>query len=227
LAYLYGTDMVGDCPQPTATYPLPKTLCGAGIQVEGQDAFMFFAFPTQLAFFVPRAISTPKPAATIRLNTISIYGDPISITGTFPVATSTPALFATPVADPADPTKFTYWVRTFDPSGKERSIHVGEYAIAFGVGLGPTSPFVEDGQPSPSDPLPKLASPPQLFVNNMAQKLEYAGLIPGMSGVYQFNWVMNPATPILPAGQKNQIWLQDGSTESQRLLIDLLPAVDK
>lgn len=227
LAILYGTDMVGDCPQPTATYPLPKTLCNGsvGVQVEGQDAFMFYAFPTQLAFFVPRAISTPKANATIRLNTISVYGDPVSITGTFPIATSTPALFANAVPDPADATKFNYWVRTFDPSGKERSIHVGEYALAFGVGLGPTSPFVEDGQPSPSDPLPKLASPPQLFVNNMPQKLDYAGLIPGMSGVYQFNWVMNPATPILPAGQQNQIWLQDGSTESQHLLIDLLPAV--
>jgi hypothetical protein len=48
-----------------------------------------------------------------------------------------------------------------------------------------------------------------------------------MSSVYQFNWIMNPATPILSGDQPNQIWLQDGSVESQHLSINLLPAVDK
>ena len=61
----------------------------------------------------------------------------------------------------------------------------------------------------------------------MIQLNWYTPDIPGMSGVYQFNWVMNPATPIHPVGQPNQIWLQDGSVESQHLLIDLLPAVVK
>lgn len=218
LSILYGSDLAG-CDLEKATFPLPKTLCGASIQVEGQPAYMFYASPSQLAFLVPRGITTPKANVAIVVTTTGYYGAaPTSISSTFPVATASPALFANSTGTT---------VLTLDPSGTERAIHLGEYAIAFGVGLGTTSPFVEDGQPSPVDPLPKLPSPPQLLINNVPQTLDYAGLIPGMSSVYQFNWIMNPATPIRSGDQPNQIWLQDGSVESQRLLIDLLPAVDK
>jgi uncharacterized protein (TIGR03437 family) len=219
LSILYGSDLAA-CDLEKATFPLPQSLCDASIKVDGQPAYMFYASPSQLAFLVPRAISTPKANATIEVNTKSYYGDPASVSSTFPIATAAPGLFTNSTG---------VKVLTLDPSGNERVIHLGEYAIAFGVGLGPTSPFTEDGQPSSTDPskLPILPSPPQLLINNMPQKLDYAGLIPGMSSVYQFNWIMNPATPIRSGDQANQIWLQDGSVESKHLSIDLLPAVDK
>ncbi|MEP7351634.1 MAG: hypothetical protein ABI824_00240 [Acidobacteriota bacterium] len=220
LSILFGSNL-SLCSSLTSPFPLSTSLCGTSLKVQGQDALIFSVTPSQVAFFLPRGLA-PQTDASLTLTTDSIYGgDPVTVDGVIPASamgTSGVALFAKSL--PGAPANGAL---LFDAQWNQRALSPDDYAIAFAVGLGPTNPFVADGKPSPlAEPLARLALPPTLYINDMQQSLVYAGLVPGMSGVYQLVWVINKNTPI--HSDYNWVWINDGSVESPRLLMDLLPA---
>jgi uncharacterized protein (TIGR03437 family) len=70
----------------------------------------------------------------------------------------------------------------------------GETLEMFGTGLGITDPLVAAGQPSPSNP-PAVAriTPVVLINNNVPAQVLFAGLAPGLAGVYQVNFIIPTA----------------------------------
>lgn len=59
--------------------------------------------------------------------------------------------------------------------------------VIYLTGLGLTSPLVDAGVPSPSDPLPIALLQPQVDIGGVLLPILYAGLSPGEIGVYQIN----------------------------------------
>jgi uncharacterized protein (TIGR03437 family) len=69
---------------------------------------------------------------------------------------------------------------------------VGQTIVLYGVGFGPVSPSVPDGQPAPAQTA--LAAALHVFIGGVEAKVTYAGLNPGSYGLYQFNVVIPQVT---------------------------------
>jgi uncharacterized protein (TIGR03437 family) len=54
-------------------------------------------------------------------------------------------------------------------------------------GLGVTNPLVEVGTASPASPLARAKVTPRLQIGGRDAELSFAGLVPGLAGVYQVN----------------------------------------
>ncbi len=66
-------------------------------------------------------------------------------------------------------------------------IHKGDQLIIYVSGLGLTSPAVDAGSPSPSNPPAVALLQPTVTLNGVSLPVTFAGLTPGQIGVYQVN----------------------------------------
>ncbi len=84
----------------------------------------------------------------------------------------------------------------------------GEMLTLFASGLGPTRPGVDPGQPFTADPLQRVNSPVQVFVNGSPADVLYAGGYPGAVDGYQVNFqVPEGATPGQGSLQLISAWI--------------------
>lgn len=216
LAIAFG-DQLSPCVE-SATFPLPEQLCNVHVRLDGIAARIFSVHPKQVAFLVPPQIHTGTDLQ-LEVETTPFGGQSQILQATIPaenVVVTEPAIFATTI--PQLPFNAAL---LFTPDWQQQPLHVGEIGILFAVGLGATNPPVGYGEPSPSaEPLARNVSPPALYINDVRQSLLYAGLVPGMSSVYQIVFTIDQATTIQ---NFNWIWLNSGGVESPRLLMQLLP----
>jgi uncharacterized protein (TIGR03437 family) len=66
-------------------------------------------------------------------------------------------------------------------------IHFNDSIVIWATGLGRTSPAIDSGMPSPSDPLPSAVIVPTVSLGGTTLNVTYAGLVPGSVGLYQIN----------------------------------------
>ena len=97
---------------------------------------------------------------------------------------------------------------------------LGEVQVVWANALGPTDRQVTDGAPAPLDTLVHTLRTVEVFVNGVSQTVQFSGLAPGYSGVYQVNVALDPATPVLPEGG-NYVWLRVNGAESPQLAISI------
>jgi uncharacterized protein (TIGR03437 family) len=71
----------------------------------------------------------------------------------------------------------------------------GDVIIIYCAGLGRVDPPVEAGEAAPSQSLSSTVLPVTLRIGGVAARVEFAGLAPGFSGLYQINAVV-PAVPV-------------------------------
>jgi uncharacterized protein (TIGR03437 family) len=105
-------------------------------------------------------------------------------------------------------------------SGGVAPAKLGEVQVVWANALGPTDRPVADGSPAPSDTLVHTLRTVEVFVNGVSQTVQFSGLAPGFSGVYQVNFALDPATPVLPEGE-NYVWLRVNGAESPQLAISI------
>ncbi len=178
---LFGSNLASNAN--AQTLPLPKNLGGSQATVNGTMMPLLAAAPTLITGLVPNA--TPVyDFATFQVNTsnqVTLY-----------TASTAPGVFTSTAngIGPADVfhTNFTY-VTQSSPAA------IGETVLFYATGLGATDPAVDDGAAAPNPPA-KVADP-NLFVdifdskgNAIQVNLTFAGLVPGLAGVYQLNFVV-------------------------------------
>lgn len=73
----------------------------------------------------------------------------------------------------------------------------GEWLTAWMTGLGPVDPPVAAGQAAASVPLSRATLPVRVVLGEVETAVSYAGLAPGLAGIYQVNFVA-------PAGIRGQ-----------------------
>ena len=216
LAVIFG-NYLASCTK-SATFPLPLELCGIRVLLEGIQASIFSVTPNQIAFLVPDQVPT---AGDVVLEVETSKEDlPVLLEATLPddsVTALAPAIFAKTIAGAP-----RLGALLFDPQWQQRPLRPGEIGVIFAIGLGATNPPVNLGDPSPmAEPLARVVTDPGLYINNVRQSLLYAGLVPGMSGVYQIVFTIDPTTPVHPDLVDNQVWLNLQGTESSRLIMEL------
>ena len=180
----------------------PTTLGGVQVLINGIAAPIYYVSPTQISVIVPYALdptATPAvPLAQIQVVNGGSKSQPV----TWWLNDNQPGLFTTGQNGVGIAAALRY-----DSSGATSIIsasnptHRGETISLFLTGLGAVSPKITDGGLGPSSPLSQAAA----FTNNylavnfndytsgvtQAQAtISFAGLAPGLAGLYQMNVVV-------------------------------------
>jgi uncharacterized protein (TIGR03437 family) len=158
--------------------PLPASLGGATVLVNGKTAPLYYSSFGQVAFQMPAA--TAPGTALVQIVRDGEAGNTVSVS----VAESAPQIVKI--------TDSSYNIRdTAHPA------RVGETLILWAIGLGATNPAVPDGQPAPATPPAVVTRVPAVSIGGVPVSPDFAGLSPGSVGLYQ---VMVPVPPLTRSG---------------------------
>ena len=183
IVQIYGQGLASSTATATAV-PLAKTLGDSSVSIGGIQAPLFFVSPTQINAQVPfELIAGRQYEVIVTRNGALTVPELLQITDAAPGLASLPGGLL--LAQHADGTL----VSAAAPA------KAGESLIAYAVGLGKTTPAVETGAGAPSGTLANAAIPPSLTINGIASLVRFAGLSPGLVGLYQINFEVPLSTP--------------------------------
>ena len=189
LASLFGTNLA-DTQAWAALVPLPTTLGGAQVLVNGAAAPLIYASPSQINFQVP--CEAPLNGA------VGIY-----VTNSSGMSSA-----QAPTIAPYAPGVFTY-ARTATATDPvivhvdnslvtpDKPANPGEILIVYATGVGNLNHMPVTGAASPASPLSQAVDLPTVTVGGAAASASFAGLTPGLVGLMQIN-IQLPST--YPAG---------------------------
>jgi uncharacterized protein (TIGR03437 family) len=181
----------------TADAPLPKTLNGVSVNIQGKPTAIQSITPTAISVLVPPDVTPSSNLLDLRpvdisLNSPSPFEGPhadMYIVQYAPEALLLPGTHNVLAAHQ----DWRALVFTADPAVPGEVIH------AYAVGLGDTSPAVAYGQPAPvSEPLARLTIPISCASSdntNSGLEILYQGLAPGFAGIYQLDIRMPSIVP--------------------------------
>jgi len=213
----------------SATEPLPLSLREVSVKVGNLDAPMISIEPAAVRYQIPfEATPTLGPTPITIASKSPFEQDPrLSPQNTNITAWDLSFLDLSP-----DPAIYSGISAIHEDFGSlvtlDNPAEAGEIVHFYAVGLGPVSPAVATGQPSPWNP-PARAVDPLLCsmdesVNGASVPVEvlFAGLAPGMSGIYQVS-VQLPSSFNLKSGQRYVVvrCSTAGATSDGAVLVDV------
>ncbi len=162
----------------TATaFPLPKTLGGVKVTIDGVDAPLYDVRSTQITFLIPYSA-----AAGIRPVTVTLPSGTVS--GSVRVMSAAPGIF---IKDAQTPPRAA--VRNQDGVTENSSSSPakrGEVVSIYATGPGTLSRQPADGA-APGSPLATTRSTPQVFIAGVESQVQFSGLNPDAPGLWQIN----------------------------------------
>lgn len=162
----------------------PTALDGIAVSIGGQAAFIAYISPNQINAQVPSGVGLGPQ--DVRVTTAAGTSDPQTIT----VNQVQPGLLAPASLKLGDR---QYAEAVFPDGSAARPARPGETIVLYGVGFGPVTPDAGAGDIVLHDN--RLILPFQVFLGGMPAAVSYAGLAPGMIGLYQFNVVVPNMAP--------------------------------
>jgi uncharacterized protein (TIGR03437 family) len=171
----------------TAQYPLPRSLGGVSVSVNGVLAPLYAVAPQQIVFQVPWNTVTP---ANVEVHAAST--SPFEPQFQF-LTTATPSLPAILTAIHEDWSGFVTAALPARP---------GEVVHLYGTGFGPVDLPQPDGVPAPADPPARTLAPITCSDTLTRQPIPvlFAGLAPGLVGYYQLD-IRLPLSNLSPSLQ--------------------------
>ncbi|MCW5979369.1 MAG: hypothetical protein KIT09_14935 [Bryobacteraceae bacterium] len=173
----------------TNQIPLPTALGGSCLTVNGVSMPVLFVSPTQVNAQLPFNV---EGHVTLVLRTPGGVSDNYNLA----IAPTAPSVFRSGAAGSLTglPTVVRYGNgQLVTPSNP---IHPEDTLVIYLTGMGRTYPPVEAGEPAPSQPLATALTPTEVTLGGVGLPITYAGLAPGMVGVYQINakapWWVSP-----------------------------------
>jgi uncharacterized protein (TIGR03437 family) len=176
---------------PTTT--LPTTASGTTVTFDGVAAPLYFVSDRVVAVQAPTSLTTGG------LTSVQV----VSSAGT----TSAVQL----IASTANPGVFTYEAggggqakainQDGTPNGDgsifgtDKPAPAGSFISVYATGLGAVAPAVASGTPTPSSPLSTTVAPVTAYVGGRSANVTFAGLAPGLIGVYQVNLIVPLSAP--------------------------------
>lgn len=155
-----------------ARYPLPSTLSGVTVRVNGVAAPLYAVTPSQINFQLPWDVSGEVSIAVTA-------GGETAPAFRLRTATAAPALFA--VAQRGADSSL---ISVSNPAVR------GETIVLYASGLGAVSNPPAAGSAATSSPLSTVAANTEVSIGGRAARVEFAGLAPGFAGLYQINAVV-------------------------------------
>ncbi len=176
IVQIYGANLANQ-PATPSSLPLPTALTGTSVLIGGVQAPLYYVSPTQINAQIPFELTPGNQYQLIvSANGALTTPEPIQLN------TGTPAVL-----------QFT--------SGEVEALHAdgslisdtspaapGESIVIFLTGLGATDISVPSGAAAPSSPLANVLNVPVLTLNGNPAPVQFAGLTPGLVGLYQINF---------------------------------------
>ena len=182
IASIYGSGLALSTAIASA-FPLPATLGGATVSVNGVAAPLLYAGPNQINFQVPFEVSG-NGAVTV------MAGGTTMGAATVPLPSTAPGIFQLPQGRAA--------LLNFDGSvnGPDHPAAPSSTVIVFATGLGPVNPPAATGAAALGFPsLSVVTAPVTVTVGGQPATVLFAGLAPGYAGLYQVNLVVPQLAP--------------------------------
>jgi len=189
-------------------------LSGTSVTIGGQDAFIDYISPGQVNALIPSSAATGQQQLTLQTSA----GTSAAVTLT--VNAVQPGLLAPPnfkvggvqyvVATFADG---TYVLPAAAVSGiTSQPAKPGDEIVLYGIGFGPVSPSIPAGQlVAEANSLADF----QISIGGMPCKVEYDGLAPNYTGLYQINLTV----PDVAAGNQPLTFTVGGTAGTQTLYV--------
>ena len=190
-------------------FPLPTALGEACVTVNNMLIPLSRVSATEIAGQLPYGISG---SASMIVRGPGGASAPFAFT----VFSGAPAIFRTGTAGPDTGLATVYRATNDKLTTLSNPIHPEDVIVIYLTGLGATVPSIEAGEAAPYDPLAQAASTPQVTLAGVNLPVEFAGLVPGMAGVYQINasvpyWIptgLDKALTITQGGQSTTLLLR-------------------
>ena len=205
LVSVFGLNFSNDEVLTAQALPLPPILGNLSLLVNGRSVPLSSIMPWQINAQLPQ--DTPAGTANFQ---VRLSDGTATNTVTAEVQASAPAVFAYLSAGSESGTE--YWQAaafhkgTATPADAAHPAEAGELLETYGSGFGLTNPPVRPGVPSPASPPAQALTPPALTIGFQPAHVTFAGLVPGLVGIYQIN-VIVPAG--LRGGQQPLAWGAD------------------
>jgi uncharacterized protein (TIGR03437 family) len=164
----------------TAEIPLPTALGESCLTANGAAIPMMFVSPSQINGQMPLHM---EGRVTMTLYTPGGVSDDYYL-NLLPLA---PAVFQSGTAGPLTGIPVVVKAGNQELVTPSNPIHSGDEISIYATGLGPTSPEVESGLPPPASPPALAVSAPKVRLGGVELPVSYAGLVPGMVGVFRID----------------------------------------
>lgn len=194
---LFGELLTAKLPAKFAAAPLPTTLGGARILVNGKQAPLYYASPGQVNFQLP--FDTVVGEAEIQAERDGVTSNKITVM----VENRAPRILRFNIGE--------YGIVTFGngvtyplPTSlglPGRPAKTGDALIIYLIDFGPTAPPVESGAASPGGPLAEVPGDtivyfgPTTLSEGIAARAFFSGLSPSYVGLYQVNVYVPEGVP--------------------------------
>ena len=167
--------------------PLPKTLGGVTVTVDGMEAPLYFVSATQMNFLIPGA-------ATAGLKDVQIRTAGATVNGKVRVVTTGPGLFTKD--NTISPPRGAVLNQDSAENTQNTPARRGQVVQLFGTGPGALSATVADGANAPAATLVNTRSTPQVYIGGVPATVQFSGLAPNLIGLWQVNAFV-PERPFL------------------------------
>lgn len=218
-------ESLADCASAVNGFPLPTMLCGSSVSVNGKSTYYLYASPSQLNIVLPSSLSLQAGLQAIAARS-DFTSDPLTLAGAN-FNEEAPAIFTYSLQDRVTRGAIQNSDSSLNgpprPDINSRPLQPGETGVIYANGLGPTNPPVPDGQPSPSDVPAVTVRQVRVFINDTAQNVLFSGLTPGLAGLFQVNFTLDPATPVND-GDNNFVRLSVNGFDSPPVVISIAAA---
>jgi uncharacterized protein (TIGR03437 family) len=162
-----------------ATLPIPKTLSGVTINVDGVDAAVHYVSATQINFLIPNATTAGLKPVRITFPG-GVQNANVTVTSSAPGVFLKDANTLQGAIINQDLTQNS----SVNPARPRQSISI------YCAGQGATNPAVADGAAAPRDPLARSVVTPRVQLEGVPVEVQYSGLAPDFVGLWQINVIV-------------------------------------
>lgn len=177
---MFGSQLTAGAAASAMSVPLPTSLAGITVLVDGTKAPLHFVSPTQINLQVPQEVAG-RSLTTLQIQLNGVASDAVLLS----LATTGPGIFALNQAGTGrGAVLHSISHGVVGPGDPARR---GEILEVYGNGFGPTVPFIATGQPTPFSPLSVATFMPSASLGGVPAPVLFAGLAPTFVGLYQVN----------------------------------------
>ncbi len=179
---VYGQNLTDGLTDSASTLPLPAELAGSRVLMNGRFLPLVFAGPGQINAIVHYDLNLNTIHQVAVRQRLGAYSDPVLVA----VAPAQPAAFTAAGRAIVVATRGgSSWLVA--PNSPARA---GDALVIYCSGLGAVDPPLAAGARAPESPLRVTRERPRVFIGGVEAAAAFAGLTPGLAGLYQINATM-------------------------------------
>jgi len=164
----------------TSEIPLPTALGESCLTVNGAPIPMLFVSSSQINAQLPFGIAGD---ATMVLRTPGGISSSLDLT----ILPAAPSVFRSGKAGPETGIPTLVRASNNELVTLSNPIHMNDEVVIYATGMGEVTPTMQTGYPGPTKPLAWVDVEPSITLGGIPATVQYAGLAPGLVGVYQIN----------------------------------------